>query len=54
MFQKNLESLISELEKKCAALEERYNDSVQALTVITEIRIAEQEIDMFDIDDKEK
>ena len=55
MFQKNLESRISELEKKCAALEERYNDSVQALTVITEslVRITEQEIDMFAIDDKE-
>lgn len=52
---KKLKNRVSELEKKYAALEERYNDSVQALTVITEslVRIAEQEIDMFDIDDKE-
>lgn len=52
---KKLKNRVSELEKKCAALEGRYNGSVQALTMITEslVRIADRQIDMFDIDDKE-
>lgn len=54
-WKKRMENQVSELEKKYAALETRYNGSIYALNTITDgiLRIVEKEFDIFG-DDKSK